>query len=387
MSVTSSLLLSHTHTHTQLFLSLTRYQRGRYYRGWGICTGVVITATLIILLTTSLSIRYSHYDSNEKQFAPGDTRILSYSSSFCDGLTLSGSEEATLYLLQKKPALSGPNNTLTVNPPNEISADTYRYLYYYLHYGSILTMTYCVDATVLPTPFFTFNLIKGSDNFDDWKGDGDSSHTLERFSISNLCSSSEQTFSYTVTSGDSYYFAFDNNDITNVVPLKATLMFNRTEYLPNSVPIQDSCSIFTGSCSVSVPYNSDDIALIEVGSDDIDPEDNVSFTIDCNPRASVYVLIVLLPLLFVVIVMIIVITLCVFYARKRSQRYANLPTATDESANNVTAEPSNPEDANIVTTVTVTTPSAPPPAKSDYSPAPPNYGATSKPPPYYNPDI
>ena len=338
------------------------------------------------MLSTSLSIRYSHYDSNEKQFAPGDTRILSYSSSLCDGLTLSGSEEATLYLLQKKPALSGPNNTLTVNAPNEISYDTYRYLYYYLHYGSQFTMTYCIDATSLPTPYFKFDLIKGSDNFNDWKDDGDIFYTEQEIYIGNLCSSGEDINAYNITSDDTYYFVFDNTGNTNV-PLKATLMFNRTEYLPNSVPIQDSCSIFTGSCSVSVPYNSDDIALIEVGSNGLDPKDNVSFTIDCNPRASVYVLIVLLPLLFVVIVMIIVITLCVFYARKRSQRYANLPTATDESANNVTAEPSNPEDANIVTTVTVTTPSAPPPAKSDYSPAPPNYGATSKPPPYYNPDI
>lgn len=356
-----------------------RYQRGRFYRGWGVCIGMVILVTFIILLSVSLSVRYHDYDSNsDNAFAAGDTRILSYSSSFCDGLTLTGDDSATLYLLRSTPPLSGPTNIFSTkfepsNPP-----DSYKYLYYYLYPGSKMEMTYCLSGSSGWSGFFTFALIKGKSNFNDWEDDGSSSHTLKQFTVESQCPSSK-SFYYNFTSEDTYYFVFDNLG-PNTFSLDASLVLNRTEYLPNEVSVYDSCDIsFVDDCSVSVPYQSDYVALLEVSSQSVvGPDSNLYYNWSCNPRVWIYVLIVFLPLLFVVVTTLVVLTVCIIYVRKRSQKYTTLPTvATETTADTV--------DATVTTTTVTTTPTAPPPVNPAY---PPTYGSTEatanvdNPPPY-----
>ena len=354
-----------------------RYQRGRFYRGWGFGIGFFVVVTLIIVLSISLSIRYNDNNEDNNYFAAGDTRIISYSPSFCDGLTLSGDNSATLYLLRNTPPLSGPTNTLTVQAPSPIKPDTYQYLYYYLHYGSEFTLTYCIEDGSITSLSFAF--IKGKNNFNNWVDDGDTFHTIHHFTISNMCSDNTKTFTYTkVTSEDTYYFAFDNIGVSSVF-LRAELELNRTEYLPNEVGIYDSCSIDGGdSCSVPVPFQSNYTAVLEIGSNDIAPNENVAFDWSCNARAWIYVLIVLMPLLFVVTACVIALLVCIYFARKRSQNYTTVP------ATETTPETAAVVDTTKVTTTTTTTPSAPPPVNPDYSPAPPSYGAThaANPPPY-----
>ena len=329
--------------------------------------------TFIIVLSVSLSIRYNDYDSNsDNAFAPGDTRILSYSSSFCDGLTLSGDDSATLYLLRSTPPLSGPTNNFSTKFEADNPADSYKYLYYYLYPGSKMEMTYCLSGTSGP---LTFALIKGKSNFNSWEDDGNSYHTLTQFTVSNPCSQSIAKFPFVFTSEDTYYFVFDNLRLRSV-SLNATLVLNRTEYLPNQVSIYDSCNILLyGQCSVSVPYRSGYVALLEVNSDDTgEPDSNLHYSWSCNPRVWIYVLIVLLPLLFVLVTMLIVLTVCIMYVRKRSQKYATLPTVATET----------PADATVTTTTVMTTPSAPPSVNPTYIP-PPTYGSTepvNPPPPY-----
>ena len=354
--------------------SLGRYHRGRFYRGWGVGIGFFVVVTLIVLLSVSLSIRYKDNNSNDDNyFAPGDTRILSFSSRFCEGLRLSGDRGATLYLLEKKPPLSGPDNILKVQAPRVIDADSYRYLYYFLHRNSPVSLTYCLENDEFTA--LSFLLIKGKSNFDSWKEDGEGSHTVTNFDISNDCTGGKESFSYTVTSEDTYYFVFDNTDLDSSVTIQAEIELNRTEYLPRNVSIRDSCSINGDSCSVSVPYNSDYVALLEVGSDGIQPDDNVAFNWSCKARVWIYVLIVLLPLLFVVVALCVVLVVCVYCARKRSKNanYATLPAETPA--------PVNTTATTVQTTTTTTT--APPPMNPDYNPAPPGYGAQTN--PDYNP--
>ena len=351
-----------------------RYQRGRFYRGWGFCIGFFLLATFIIVLSISLSIRYNDYDSTgDNGYAPGDTRIISYSRSFCEGLTLSGTDTATLYLLDSTPPLSDPSYPVseTFNPTVGYSSNIY--IYFYLHKGSQAEVTYCLDYGGL----LEFAIIKGKDNFNEWKYEGGSSHTEQYFTVSNDCSSGSRSFSYTVVSGDTYYFAFGNTGYDSV-RLTASLNLKRTEYLPNQVEVHDSCT--SGSildCTVSVPYGSDYVALLEVdGNDYLPPVDGLYFSWSCKPRVWIYVLIVLVPLLFVFIVTTISLTVCIIYVRKKSQRYATLPTATAET-------PAEPGTA-TVTTTTVITATAPPPVNPGYNP-PPKYGAvdtTNEPPPY-----
>ena len=347
-----------------------------------------ILITFIIVLSVSLSIRYNDYDTDsDTAFAPGDTRILSYSSVFCDGLTMSGDDSATLYLLRSTPPLSGPSRNFSATFETYNPADSYKYLYYYLHPGSKMEMTYCLSGT---TGSLTFALIKGKSNFHSWEDDGDGSHTLTRFTVNNDCSSGPpQSFSYVFTSGDTYYFVFDNLQLSPV-NLDATLALNRTEYLPNEVSIYDSCSIFyNDECSVSVPYQSGYVALLEVNSEDtVGFDSNLHYAWSCNPRVWIYVLIVLLPLLFVFITTLVVLTICIINVRKQSQKYATLPTVATETT-------ADPVDAAVTTTMIVTTPIAPLPVNPAYTP-PPTYGSTeattataaaaSKPPPPYPTD-
>ena len=336
-----------------------RYQRGRFYRGWGFGIGIFSTVALIILLSVVLSIRYQDNKEADNYFAPGDTRIVSYSSSFCEGLALTGDADATLYLLEEKPPLSGPTNRLTATPPRVIPADTYKYLYYYIHPHSEASLTYCISDGSSGKSL-SINIIKGSDNFNEWKDDGDPSHTKTHFTINNLCSSGTESKHWDTSyfaSGDTYYFAFDNLDISHAVDWQATLQLNRTEYLPQSV--EDSCTISGDSCSVSIPLHSDYVAMVKVSNDTAGPEDNVSIIWSCNPRVWLYLIVVLVPLIFVVSVMVLVCVACVFYARHRSQKYSALSTA----------EVTQPDDTNVTTT---TVPTAPPPYN-------PGYGATQNP--------
>lgn len=331
-----------------------------------------LAITLIIVLSISLSIRYNEYDSNaDKAFAPGDTRILSYSSSFCDGLKLSGDYPASLYLLDSIPPLSGPTNYLPAKFERDNPDDAYKYLYYYLHAGSKVNMRYCLEAA---GGTLSFAFIKGKSNFRKWKDDGDGLHTVRNFPVTNTCSPGPAlTFSYSITSGDTYYFVYDNTG-TNSVNLNATLELNRTEYLPEQVRVRDLCTLNDRwSCSVSVPYNSDYVALLQVNSSTSFPEDNFYYSWSCNSRTWVYVLIVLLPLLFMLVVTIVLLVVCVVYIRKRSQKYANLPTAVGET----------PAEPDTVVTTTVTTATALPLANPAYNP-PPDYGSVSgdQPPPY-----
>lgn len=356
MAVTCSVMGYTTSCYCVLTLHC-RYQRARFYRGWGFGIGIFTTVTLIVILSVMFSIRYQDDNQTDNYFAPGDTRIISYSPSFCEGLTLSGDADATLYLLEKQPLLSDPTNQLTATAPSPIRADTYEYLYYYLHPNSKVNFTYCISGD---GKSLSFDLIKGSDNFNDWKDDGDSSHSKTHFNIENLCSQGMDNRSFPsnfFTSGDTYYFAFDNLDNSRDVTLMGTLVFNRTEYLPQAV--KNSCSIMGGSCSVSIPLNSDYVAMVKVGNSSAGAEDNISISWSCTARVWLYVVVVLVPLIFVVSLMLIMCAVCVFYARHRSQKYSALSAA----------EVTQPVDTTTVTTTV--TPTAPP-----YNPTPPGYGAT-----------
>ena len=360
-------------THSFSVFLFIRYQRVRYYRGWGFGIGMCVLATVIIGLSVSLSVRYNDNGDNDNLFAPGDTRILSYSSSFCEGLTLTGDKNATLYLLDGTPPLSGPTNKLVVQAPSVIHSDTYEYLLYYLHFDSTVTMTYCIESG----NSLSFFLIKGSGNFNSWVDDGNSIHSIKHITINNICSSSSPaSYSYTVSAGDSYYFAFDNVLFSDV-SLRATLNFDRTEYLPEEAGVHNSCGVLGSSCTLHVPYDSDYVAMIKIGASDAEPDENIAFNWSCNARVWLYVIIVVVPILFTVVANLMLCAMCIYCARKHSKTYSTLPTATgtDESPATVTT----------ATTATNTASAPPPSTNPDY---PPSYGSTHftepevNPPPY-----
>ena len=335
-----------------------------------------VLVTVIIGLSVSLSVRYNDNGDRDNLFAPGDTRIIGYSSSFCEGLTLSGDNSATLYLLNATPPLSGPTHKLEVRAPHLIRFDSYEYLFYYLHSGSKMSMTYCIEDGSAGKSL-SFFLIKGSSNFDSWKDDGNSIHAIKYFTISNTCPSTLPPLTFTASSEDSYYFAFDNINSPDVT-LQGTLTFNRTEYLPDKVRIHNSCEIQGNSCTLPIPYNSGYIAMVRIGESNVEPDANVSYNWSCSARVWLYVIIVVIPILFIVVVSLTLCVLCIYCARKRSKAYSSLPTETarDESPATVTSD---------TTTTSTTAVPPPPPTNPDY---PPSYGSTrfiesqGEPPPY-----
>lgn len=364
-----------------------RYQRGRFYRGWGFCIGMFMVVTLIIVLSISLSVRYHDYDAANNAYAPGDTRIISYSSVFCDRLTVSGDEAANFYLLRNTPPLSGPTHNLSVNFMANNPPDNYQYLYYYLYPGTKIRMTYCVASSSV-TNKFTFSLIKGNSNFNEWEADGSPSHTVKQFVVNNLCSSGPPAnLQYTIKSEDTYYFVFDNVAYSTSVDLSASLVLNRTEYLPDKGDVQEMCSIYTSGvpCGVSVPLGSKYVALLQVSDQAAESEDdtNINYTWSCSPRVWVYILIVVGPLGFVFITTLVILIVCIVYVRSKSKKYTTIPTVAgvnEEGADS--AETETPATSFLPPKDRQTTPTAPPPTNPGYFPPPTVYGGTDAPPPY-----
>lgn len=257
-------------------------------------------------------------------YAPGDTHVISHFmsiSTLCDGLTISGDTGATLYLLSKKPSLSGPVHNLTARPPTTIATGSlyFYYLKYHLYAGSKLNMTYCLDEPS-SSPAVSFFLIKGSKNWGWWKDD-----PLHLFSdvynvslkIDNPCSGGSKHLQYNFTSTNDYYFAFISDTDLRII---ASLFLQRTEYDIANISIADSCSIgFVDRCRVSVPYWSDYTTLLSVHDGPIS-EANININWSCDPRDWVFVLIFVIFLFFVMAACFII---CVFipYAHRHQIKW------------------------------------------------------------------
>ena len=323
---------------------------------------------ILIVVICSLSIRYSGgQKGSENDYAPGDTRIVSYNPTFCQGLTLKDTSPtgATLYLLKKKPALTG-HDTFTIARHYTIESEYEHDLYYYLYPGSNISGTMCLISSTT----IKFYLIKGTKSFDHWRDDGHSSHALQHFDITALCSSSSnRTFAYSVTSEDQYYLVFYNPSYTTSSVVSATLTFNRALYqINNRTDIVDSCEAGGGSpstCTLGIPLQSSYTALIIVDSSTVDDE-NISIDTSCGSRVWMYVVITVVPVLFVVLCIVGTVVTCVLVKRHRQKKYEplnNPPTAT----------------AHVGTVDEVTEP-PPPPFNPDYGTS----TLSSEPPPAYS---
>ena len=316
---------------------------------------------ILIVVICSVSIRYSGgQKGSENDYAPGDTRIVSYNPAFCQSLTLKDTSPtgATLYLLKEKPALTGHDN-FTITRQYTLSTK-YEYLYYYLYPGSNISGTmYLISGATSK-----FYLIKGTKNFDRWSDDRRSSHALEYFDIN-----SNRTFVYSVTSEDQYYLVFYNPRYTTSSVVGATLMFNRALYqITNQNDIVHSCKAggSPSTCTLDIPFQSSYTALIIVDSPTVDIDENISIDTSCGSRVWMYVVITVLPVLFVVLCVVGTVVTCVLVKRHRQKKYEPLndpPTAT----------------AHVGTGGVVTEP-APPPFNPDYGAS----TLSSEPPPAYS---
>ena len=157
------------------------FSRYRRYHGWGWGIGGLVFA-VIIVVAVSMSIHYTGgQNSTDSVYAPGDTRIVSHSSIFCQSLTLwdTLSTAATLYLLSEKPQLSG-HDSFTVPKSYSLAPRDENHLYYYFYPGSQFSVSTCLSSGARAS----FYLIKGTHNFYRWSDDGSSYYALHHFPVS-----------------------------------------------------------------------------------------------------------------------------------------------------------------------------------------------------------
>lgn len=329
--------------------------RSPYYwetRAWSRVVVTLAIAFVIIVIVGVVATRFDNNYVSPSYLSPGDTRIVGPSSTLCESTTLNNptsTVSATVYLLQKKPDLSARNN-FTVTDEFTMNYEDYQYKSFYLYPGSTYTLSSCLVSGSVK-----YYIIKGKSNFDSWVSSPyNSNYNYQLYS--NRCGGSNKTDGQTFNSEDEYYFVY-YNILYAPVDVAVTLTFYRTEYMPQTGGVVDSCTAPpTSSCSVTIPYNSNYWFLVETTHpSDGQWDTNINVGTSCNARVWVYVVIVFAPLIGVVVIVASIIAVCCCI--KRVSGYKRLPTTTEQSPPSV--------------------PSAP----KQYD-QPPQYVASSAPPPY-----
>ena len=351
--------------------------RSPYYweaRAWCriVAAFVVAIVVIIILIITVVAARYDNNTVSLSYLSPGDTRLVSPSSTLCESTTLNNPASTvslTVYLLQNKPALSARNN-FTVTRQFSVGYREYQYWSFYLYPGSIYTLSSCLVSGAIK-----YYIIKGKSSFDSWVSSLNGS-AYSSILYSDQCRGTNRIGGLTFNSEDEYYFVF-YNDFFTTVTVKMTLNFNGAEYMPQSGGVVDSCTAPpTSTCSLTIPYNSDYWVLVETSPpSDGQWDANVNAGTSCNARVWVYVVMVLAPLIGIILIVATTIRVCCCGSNDTQRGDTTYAPST-----NLLCVQLIP-----VTTEIVTLPSAPPPpgmsSPGAFDPPPP-YMYSEPPPPY-----
>ena len=264
-------------------------------RAWSRVGVVVVIVILIIVVSAVVSTRYDgNVHISATSLSPGDTRLVSPSSTLCESTTLNNPTSivsATVFLLHRKPIL-GARDNFTLTDTFHLAYKEYRYWSFYMYPGSRYALSSCLTYGSV-----AYYVIKGEGNFVSWIN---ARYTSEYSALhySDHCGTTNRTTDQIVTSEDQYYFVFYNT-FYMASNVHATLTINSVGYLPHSGGVVDSCTAPpTSSCSLIIPHDSEYTVLVETSpptNGRWDTSVNVGTT--CEPRVWVYVISVLVPLL------------------------------------------------------------------------------------------
>ena len=266
-----------------------------------ICKALIVTCVVAILLfiiaiPVSLVNRNSvHIPPAVFMHAPGDTRVVSYSSFFCAGINLTDKSVrtgASLYLITKVPPLTN-QNSFTINSSLNIAENKYHFWNYYLHPNSSFTTVVCVVANS-----GTFYLIQGRQQFASWIDEPDAYNAIESFRIESLCSETKHDqYTYIAMSADEYYFVFYSSE-SATLQLNVEISIKQSQYSTLNLQSPANCSVPpVGECTLTVPYGSDYQALIAADiPKDVDWEESVDIDWHCVNRKWAYAVAMLVPI-------------------------------------------------------------------------------------------
>ncbi|KAL5484199.1 hypothetical protein EMCRGX_G020657 [Ephydatia muelleri] len=229
-------------------------------RAWSRVGVVVVIVILIIVVSAVVSTRYDgNVHMSATSLSPGDTRLVSPSSTLCESTTLNNptsTVSATVFLLHRKPIL-GARDNFTLTDTFHLAYKEYRYWSFYMYPGSGYALSSCLTYGSV-----AYYVIKGEGNFVSWIN---ARYTSEYSALhySDHCGTTNRTTDQIVTSEDQYYFVFYNT-FYMASNVHAMLTINSVGYLPHSGGVVDSCTAPpTSSCSLIIPHDSEYTVLVE----------------------------------------------------------------------------------------------------------------------------
>ena len=300
--------------------------------GGNCCTSIIsciIVFVVVFVIVLPITLTRRSGSSVPVFYAPGDSRIVSYSSFFCAGITLidrSMRTGSSLYLIRETPPLTDRNEFTIRNSSISLPDNMYNFWNYYLYPNSNFTTEVCTRPNSADG---TFYVIRGRGNFQSWTNNPSTDDALGFFSIDIPCSGTRHRYSFNARIEDEYYFVYYNNrggsrsQSRESLRLNVTIFVERFQYSTSGLDEDESvanCSVpSVGECTLTVPYGSDHRALIVTDiPDDVNWEENVDVNWHCVNRGWAVAVVVLVPLLTIAGVIGAVITAIVCYIKRES---------------------------------------------------------------------
>ena len=314
--------------------NFNRTNYGHYYRSTSgdcntkrtICFISIATTVflIVVLLIVGVSVGFAvkHQNMPESKIAtdfysPGDSRLISFSSFFCNSVRFSVESQATgasFFLVDSAPPLTDQNNFM-INANFTLDRNNYHFWQYHLYPNSKVTLDVCTDCSRV---FLNIYLVKGNTNVNRWGDEPGANHAQLFQSVSMVCPD-KQTLAYTVTKEDEYYIIVHNSFSKIELYYDLTLAVERFEYkslsLDMNSTIHDHCAVSSGeTCTVDIPYgtSSQQALVVTTIPEDVDWTENVAVKTSCSRRHWAYVVVVLVPL-FVAAVGIAIVILVILW--------------------------------------------------------------------------
>ena len=215
------------------------YSRRYGYRGrggvkggclWAIIFTVIFVVVVVGVIGTAIGVNRNSQpslgtDIATNFWAPGESRILSLSSFFCQGGNLelvSNSVDAEVFVLNTVPPLTETNN-FTVTLRSDLDGLEFRFWQYHLHPGSEISLSVQTDMSV------NVYIVKGNDNANRWSSSPRPNIAVEFFTARG---NSNPTVLYQVQEEDEYFVIIHNSFRSATVFVNASATFLRNEYDP-----------------------------------------------------------------------------------------------------------------------------------------------------------
>ena len=275
-------------------------------------SAAVVTVALVILgVATCIVVLYTSFTYEESlHLTSGDTRLISsYSFTFCESLRLENTGmpnnlETSLFIFPDLETDELSKSNVFSTSIADLSLTNYRYHYWkvFIHPGSTMTL----EACVLSGTGMEFLIISNGD-FNEWRDSLNPTTQTIGIRITNRCSEGmkEKTIDYDIE--DVYYILFIGLKSSDVNVLNGTLFFAIPEY-DTEVKSKDHCA--TGGrhvlpCTVSVPFYSGFYSVISAEATSLGLHSGIAAVdvkVSCEPRALVYTLMAVVPVVITVIV-------------------------------------------------------------------------------------